>query len=121
MKREGGVDTECAEGSRGGEWSFEGVIGHDRRDVFLRRTGPGPGASMRERSAMSQGLRRTGGASREDIQGRLSNAGRRLRRDAAFERVREDTGVHTWGAGQRAVGGDGGRDSRAGGRGGRGS
>ena len=46
---------------------------------------------------MSQGLRRTGGASREDIQGRLSNAGRRLRRDAAFERVREDTGVHTWG------------------------
>ncbi len=76
MKREGGVDT---------EWGFEGVIGHDRRDVFLRRTGPGPGASpraasaMRERSAMSQGLRRSGGASREDIQGRLSNAGRRLR------------------------------------------
>lgn len=68
---------------------------------------------------MSQGLSSSGGASRVDIQGRLSNAGRRLRRDAAFERVREDTGVQTWSC-VRASRTAGGRDSRAGGRGERG-
>lgn len=123
IKRErvGVVDTNWVGGikvSRGGEgpgeWLFLAeVIGLDLSDVFRRRTGPGPDedrgsekeSEMRERSAMSHGLRSSGAASRVAIHGRSSNAwdvgrskrgARRRRRDcaAALERVLEAIGVY---------------------------
>jgi hypothetical protein len=61
---------------------FEEARGSDRRDVFRRRTGPGPEAGnsdgeetgSRDRSAISHGLIRSGDDSKEAIQGKSSNA-----------------------------------------------
>lgn len=85
------------------------AIGLDLRDDLRRRTGPGPveeresESGMRERSAMSHGLRRSGETSKEDIQGRSSKTwdstrgGRRRRlREEFFERLRDDDGIHDY-------------------------
>ena len=89
MKREGGVgrDGESeSEVSRIGrrDIGFEEARGLDRKDVFRRRTGPGPegGSSereeketgSRERSAISHGLVRSGDESKDAIQGKSSKA-----------------------------------------------
>jgi hypothetical protein len=112
IKRDRGVDTgefgrkEVSRTGRGGSGGFDGLveaIGLDLSDDLRRRTGPGPNESesgIRERSAMSQGLRKSGEASKEDIQGRSSKTwqssreGRRRRlREAALERLRDDDGI----------------------------
>jgi len=88
IKRDRGVDRdgegrrEVSRMGRRDDIAFEEARGLDRRDVFRRRTGPGPegGASereetgRRERSAISHGLVRSGDESKEAIQGKSSKA-----------------------------------------------
>lgn len=79
--REGESRSEVSRIGRG-DITFEEARGLDRRDVFRRRTGPGPEAGnsdreetgSRERSAISHGLMRSGDDSKEAIQGKSSNA-----------------------------------------------
>jgi len=104
MRRGGGVDTDRSEVSRIG--NAEGLMGFDLSDDLRRRTGPGPGeereseSGIRERSAMSHGFRRSGEASKEDIQGRSSKTcdstrgARRRLREEFFERLRDEDGIH---------------------------
>jgi len=111
MRRGGGVDTDRREVSRIGNadpGEDEGLMGFDLSDDLRRRTGPGPGeereseSGMRERSAMSHGFRRSGEASKEEIQGRSSKTcdSTRLRRlrEEFFERLRDEDAIHDWDA-----------------------
>lgn len=79
--RDGDSSSEVSRiGSR--DTDFVEVRGLDRRDVFRRRTGPGPETDSsgggepgsRDRSAISHGLMRSGDDSKEAIQGKSSNA-----------------------------------------------
>lgn len=110
MNRERGVDTGCEKsGEAPGELFLVVLIGHDRRELFRRRTGPGPAVDRgsqsvesvgrSERSAISHGLMNSGAASSVDIHGSSSNACVRRRRAAlegVFERVLEAMGVYVW-------------------------
>lgn len=81
-RRGGGWISQEGEREGGGDSGDEGgvAIGFDRKDVFLRRTGPGAesplGSGIRERSAISHGLACSGALSSAEIQGSWSKTWR---------------------------------------------